>query len=234
MTPPTGPLTDAEFDELDEFLMSEALPEETMDVAMLDGFLTALAIGPNLLEPGQWLPEIWGGSEAVVWESPEQAAHIMGMILRHWNFLLAQFQAEPDAYAPVVYTSEENGKEVSIVDEWCIGFVRGINLDDEAWQPILEELENDGAAEFLLPIMLYGTDTGWEEMEQNPALAARHADFAATLPDNVLAIYDYWAPERAGRTTVRNEAPKVGRNDLCPCGSGRKYKKCCGAPGRLN
>ena len=29
--------------------------------------------------------------------------------------------------------------------------------------------------------------------------------------------------------TVRREAPKVGRNDPCPCGSGKNYKKCCGA-----
>ena len=29
--------------------------------------------------------------------------------------------------------------------------------------------------------------------------------------------------------TVRREEPKVGRNDPCPCGSGKKYKKCCGA-----
>jgi len=29
--------------------------------------------------------------------------------------------------------------------------------------------------------------------------------------------------------TVRRETPKVGRNDPCPCGSGKKYKKCCGA-----
>jgi SEC-C motif-containing protein len=28
---------------------------------------------------------------------------------------------------------------------------------------------------------------------------------------------------------VRRETPKIGRNDPCPCGSGRKYKKCCGA-----
>jgi preprotein translocase subunit SecA len=28
--------------------------------------------------------------------------------------------------------------------------------------------------------------------------------------------------------TVRRAAPKVGRNDPCPCGSGKKYKKCCG------
>jgi len=28
--------------------------------------------------------------------------------------------------------------------------------------------------------------------------------------------------------TFHRETPKVGRNDLCPCGSGKKYKKCCG------
>ncbi len=27
---------------------------------------------------------------------------------------------------------------------------------------------------------------------------------------------------------VRREAPKVGRNEACPCGSGKKFKKCCG------
>ncbi|MCL2350938.1 MAG: SEC-C metal-binding domain-containing protein [Firmicutes bacterium] len=35
--------------------------------------------------------------------------------------------------------------------------------------------------------------------------------------------------QRASGTYVR-EAEKIGRNDLCPCGSGKKYKKCCGAP----
>ena len=33
---------------------------------------------------------------------------------------------------------------------------------------------------------------------------------------------------RAAATPVRREVPKVGRNDPCPCGSGKKYKKCCG------
>ncbi|MBK8980293.1 MAG: YchJ family protein [Planctomycetes bacterium] len=35
----------------------------------------------------------------------------------------------------------------------------------------------------------------------------------------------------AGAGTYRREQPKVGRNDPCPCGSGRKYKKCHGGPG---
>nr|MBA2356304.1 SEC-C domain-containing protein [Acidobacteriota bacterium] len=42
------------------------------------------------------------------------------------------------------------------------------------------------------------------------------------------------APARVGgddatRRTVRHDLPKVGRNDDCPCGSGKKYKKCHGA-----
>ena len=34
--------------------------------------------------------------------------------------------------------------------------------------------------------------------------------------------------ELVGETPIVREQPKVGRNDLCPCGSGKKYKKCCG------
>ncbi len=36
------------------------------------------------------------------------------------------------------------------------------------------------------------------------------------------------AKEEAPQKTVRRETPKVGRNDPCPCGSGKKFKKCCG------
>jgi SEC-C motif-containing protein len=34
--------------------------------------------------------------------------------------------------------------------------------------------------------------------------------------------------ELVGETPIVREEPKVGRNDPCPCGSGKKYKKCCG------
>jgi hypothetical protein len=40
---------------------------------------------------------------------------------------------------------------------------------------------------------------------------------------------DPYAPETVA--PIRNEGPKVGRNDPCPCGSGKKYKKCCGGRG---
>jgi uncharacterized protein len=49
-----------------------------------------------------------------------------------------------------------------------------------------------------------------------------------------MAIQAWWLPTRKTRSTLRREEPKTGRNDLCPCGSGKKFKKCCGAPERLH
>lgn len=38
----------------------------------------------------------------------------------------------------------------------------------------------------------------------------------------------YYKGHTPGIKTVRNQEPKTGRNDSCPCGSGKKFKKCCG------
>ena len=53
--------------------------------------------------------------------------------------------------------------------------------------------------------------------------------------DKMMAEDEEWRAEPVGEglweasQTLRNTSPKVGRNDPCPCGSGKKYKKCCGA-----
>ena len=46
------------------------------------------------------------------------------------------------------------------------------------------------------------------------------------LPQAVSDIYRFWVAQRSIKT-IRRELPKVGRNDPCPCGSGKKFKKCC-------
>jgi len=54
-----------------------------------------------------------------------------------------------------------------------------------------------------------------------PATTSSGAVSATMHEEAVEAAIEAVAP-------VRREVPKVGRNDLCPCGSGKKYKKCCG------
>ena len=52
----------------------------------------------------------------------------------------------------------------------------------------------------------------------------------ASLEDTAINLVDGNLSEKEGgmNKTVVNQGPKVGRNDLCPCGSGKKYKNCCG------
>ena len=49
------------------------------------------------------------------------------------------------------------------------------------------------------------------------------------LVSTVADLYDLTTELRYKVDTVRREAPKVGRNDPCPCGSGKKFKQCHGA-----
>jgi uncharacterized protein len=59
------------------------------------------------------------------------------------------------------------------------------------------------------------------------------ASFRESLADDADFLLEHWAEARVEHqsrpvaATVRRETPKVGRNDPCPCGSGKKYKKCC-------
>ena len=62
---------------------------------------------------------------------------------------------------------------------------------------------------------------------KNEGKEHEHLEAALFSREDGRWVYAGQAPQRG--TTVRYEKPKVGRNDPCPCGSGKKYKKCCGA-----
>ena len=53
-------LSDEELEELDQFLLSDVTSEETMLMDGLDGYLTAIVVGPRTVMPSQWLPDVWG------------------------------------------------------------------------------------------------------------------------------------------------------------------------------
>jgi uncharacterized protein len=226
-------LTDEELDQFEQFLMSDDTPEECMDISMLDGFLTALVIGPGTHMPSQWLPMVWGATESdpMTFKDEAQAEKIMSWIMRYMNERVYDLQEGIDDYEPLIYTREHKGETVPIIDEWCVGFVRAMELDRAAWEPVMQSEET---LELIYPILLYGTEEGWKSLENDKALEARHDEFAASLGANVVGIRDYWLPIRKAASTFRREAAKVGRNDACPCGSGKKFKKCCGSPERMH
>lgn len=76
-----------------------------------------------------------------------------------------------------------------------------------------------------------------EELYAAHPLDLHGASFRKNIEEQFLQRYpdadpkDLWSMVDAEDSVKAETAPKVGRNELCPCGSGKKYKKCCGAGG---
>jgi len=85
---------------------------------------------------------------------------------------------------------------------------------------LVEEKEFKGVFSSLPKKMEHKEFTGLSREVNRKVQAMGQGDTEEGQEDGVVA------PEKAA--PVRNEGPKVGRNDPCPCGSGKKYKKCCG------
>lgn len=236
---PTPPLNETEIGQLDDFLTSDSAPDAAMDVSMMDGFLTALASGPNLMMPGTMLGWIWDaehGHDLPTFASADESKGIVGLIIRHWNSVNDMLNDASAGYEPLIPERESDGRVISVIDDWCEGYYKGISVDRTAWAPLLEE-----HPEWFTVIMLYGTEEGWDELERRKDSLDQHQALAVSLVRSVQNIHHYWVEQRrlqigrggmpgvmAQREPLRR-APKVGRNDPCPCGSGKKYKRCHGA-----
>ncbi len=237
----SAPLSDEELDELDQFLLSDAVSDETMLLDMLDGYLTAIVIGPTTILPSQWLPGVWGPSEddAPEYESVEQAQRIMELMMRHMNGITWSLQYDADAFDPLLDSMVHEGDacEYVVGEAWAYGFMQGVELCRQDWQPLFDD---PTAREALRPINLLGAEELTEAEEALTRSPALREELTAQLAASVAAIYRFWLPRRAVQhanlvaSTFRRDGPKPGRNDPCPCGSGKKFKKCCGAGSTLH
>lgn len=239
--PLIAPLSDEEMDELEQFLMSDATSEDTMGLNTLDGYLTAIIIGPTSLDMSRWMSGIWGATEedAPAFETLEQAQRVMDLILRHYNGIIWSLQHDPDTFEPLFDTVTYTDAPREFIDGemWAYGFMQGIELCRQDWQPLLDDPQGKA---WLRPLRLLGAVDISDEEVLLTRWPAQREDFAKLIPASVAAIYRYWLPfrqavhERLVATTIQRSHPKVGRNDPCPCGSGKKFKKCCGAAALLH
>jgi uncharacterized protein len=223
------PLTQVEFSELDRFLASDLTSEHTMMVDTLDGFLTAIALGPTDIPVSQWLPRVWGPDEKDTprFRNEEQADRILALIVRQLNGVLRTLQLNLDRYSPIVDVVTHDGVEYDDAEMWAFGFMAGINLVRTAWQPVFE---NPEVLETLKPVFLLSAKNLTDAQRELVATPQQRAELVAQLPATVATLYRFWQPYRKAEAPepIRAEV-KAGRNDACPCGSGKKYKKCCGA-----
>jgi uncharacterized protein len=211
-----------------------ALGEESMLIEELDGFIAGLLICPDLIKPGEWLPIVWnrdGGEEQPAFDNLHHANRVLGLIMEHYNGVARTLMERPDRYSPLFPIDERNGD--IIWEIWIEGFEKAVKLRPAAWQKLLST-DADTATALHGMLTLVDVACGDERLPQEEREA-----LTATAPDNIARwivtlnawrLANYQPPQGAVPMpwSASASAKKVGRNDPCPCGSGKKYKKCCG------
>jgi uncharacterized protein len=225
-----GPLSEAELDRLAEFLSSNKNPD-ALTLEGLDGLFCALIASPERVLPSQYLPMIWGGelADENAFASEEEANATISLVLRHWNAILAELEGD-GVHPPLV---EERGVDGIVGRAWARGFMRGVSLAHDAWNELFQsELEGHLIA---IPLVAGEIDPAWPE---EPLTPAGNDELLISMGAGFLRSYRHFAAARRAvdrglreEMTYRRAAPKTGRNDPCPCGSGQKYKRCCGVAG---
>lgn len=222
--PGDGP-SPADMDALSDHLDGEDVPEGTLSLSALDGFLTACALCPQALLPSAWLSHIWGGTMPAFRDEAE-AERIMQTVLGRYNQIIRGLQA--GRHGPLLFL-DDAGRPV--VEEWANGFLVGVGTTPgDVWKAIERSSQ---ASQALMLIALASDSEGGPEI---PATEEQREEVRETLRGMLpillealwMEVEELRRAPAAAPAPVR-KGPKTGRNAPCPCGSGRKYKVCCGA-----
>jgi len=146
---PNTPLTAEELASLDDLLTT--LPSDgTMTLDGMDGYLTALLVGPPLFDKiasSDWLPAIWGGDlepAPAPFASNQKRKRSTVLVLRHLRSIEAALSGPPDAWEPVFSVAElpgTQGEELVDATDWCMGFLAATDLASDAWAPLYADPE---------------------------------------------------------------------------------------------
>jgi uncharacterized protein len=222
----------------------------------IDGLVAAVVIAPSAPDaaaglPGKeeveaaldWLDFIWSeeNEDAVGKLTPAQSVEVVMPVMDHYCHIANALLDAPDTYRPYL---AGGGDPAEAAAQWADGFRIGITLEPDAWAPLFAD--EDALSLLVVIFSLLRDEDMPEQMRAEspfrdmPADRREHMRRAAVemLPEIVLALHghalglnddenlDLDDDNDEAKPHVR-AAPKVGRNDPCPCGSGKKYKKCC-------
>jgi uncharacterized protein len=209
--PASRPLADQDWNALGELLDRPGGPR--LDTVL--GLLTAVLSAPSPIPPDTWLPLALGDRHATPAADP-----LRRLLLRLHDHL------QNDLYDQLVHLPDPD--QPSATQTWCNGYMTGVDLDP-TWA------DDDQAMAPIFPIAVLARRTPLNAPDDPPDThipdtEAWEAHARQSLPDLILTAHERTHPDVAPQTPLRRDHPKVGRNDPCPCGSGKKHKACCARP----
>ena len=197
-----APLSDDELQRLSDLLDPERLGEGAMDLVEAHGLLTALTISPEPVPEAAWLPLVEG--EAPAFASAEERDEARALLRRLRGEIEAAFSDEGGElelpFEPTLGDDPEN----SDLRAWCLTFMEGHLLAEEAWFADDEE----AVGELLLPVAaLSGLLEESSELDQTLA-----DQLAEALPDTLTDLYLFFRLPAAERRPAPAHAAPAGKN----------------------
>lgn len=196
--------------------------DDAMLLSELDGFLTGIAVCPQPIAPDEWLPHVWrqdrGGAP---FPDPVDARQFADMVVaRHDEIVrdLARGKVQP------IFDVDERHGEI-LWELWIEGFDAAVALRPEDWPSVSGDDAADAFAYLTMLTAVAFDDTTLTSEEINTVCDAA----PGLIPARVATLYAWRSRHGVVVAQISPRAAKIGRNDPCPCGSGRKYKRCCGS-----
>ena len=163
--------------------MSDHAPDDSMGLSDLDGFLTGIVVGPELILPSEWLPVIWGGEEPV-FQTEEEMRTVLGAIMGRYNEIVVCLDTDPDDFDPIFWEGPEG--EV-IASDWAGGFLDAVALRPDAWEPLIE---HEDAGILMAPLFLLNGDMEIDDVADEDELLADASDM---IPTCIAGIHEFLA-----------------------------------------
>ena len=203
-----------------ELVDAKSEAHNTMRCDEVQGFMMALLSGPDALNPTNWLPEILGEESLFDAKERTEIERLVMAMAADMRMKLNE-KTLPDLW---FYEDEAGNPDFYT---WCNAYLYALDIVPTDW---FEAVDQEEFEDLFYPIMALG---GIYDDEENGEVILHLNEKELTqlesdLPHVLLDIYWYWQAIINKPQTVRREGEKVGRNDPCPCGSGKKYKACCG------
>ncbi len=206
---------------------SAVLPHLNWDSDLLpplemDGYLTGILLTPEL-EAAEWVAGLWVKVPNLTDGSRLKQA--LAAVLAQRNAIEADLQQGWPAFHPSFCAAEPGQKaDHGKVRAWVKGFWKAMQLDPQYWSDLADD---DRTADFIgLFVGFIDIDEELDERDDADDIRDEHA---ALLPRALVGLRKLALLREGDATALRSmQANKVGRNQPCPCGSGKKFKRCCG------
>lgn len=202
-------------------LAAPELPSELLPPLEMDGYLTGLLVTPDL-SPRQWVGGLWDGGRPNI-EDEDGLGRALAAVVSRMSQIDAELQKGWPSFHPsfgVAGKKQDHAK----VRAWVRGFSMAMGLNLEYWSDLSEDRRTRALVAVFVGFMI--SDESFEKGEDADELRDQ---CVAVMPRVLTVLWKIAQLEEGNDFALQTRRQdKVGRNQLCPCGSGVKFKRCCG------